>query len=165
MEDKVVYSKDEIAECREADISDVFGISINCDNNCVRDIKQAHGRNSSIAESIAECFKYSEIKQTVTLNGRPIFMFGVVNKDDWEKGCGYIWLVITPDISKIGVTVTRRAKKHIKDLLQKYKELVTYVDTTNTIAMRWIKAIGFKQYGIVHYENGEPYSLFKISEV
>jgi hypothetical protein len=89
-------------------------------------------------------FELSDPAYTVTVEGKPIAMFGVVPTT--TPGLGIVWLLGTPEIEQPvkRIRFLRESIKWVDMLLEKYKKIVNYVDSRNSVHVSWLKWLKFE---------------------
>jgi hypothetical protein len=75
-------------------------------------------------------------------DSRPVCMFGV-SPMDILGGVGSPWLLGTPEIRKHAKTFLRLNRQYVPRMLDLFPVLVNYVDARHTVAIRWLKRLGF----------------------
>lgn len=88
-------------------------------------------------------FELSDPAYTVTVEGKPVAMFGVVPTT--AEGVGIVWMLSTPDIEQpvTRIRFLRESSKWVDMLLEKYKKIINYVDSRNTVHVTWLKWLKF----------------------
>lgn len=96
---------------------------------------------------------------TLFYNDLPIMIFGSVPDD----GFANIWMVGTPDISKIRRELLTYGKKFAMNLIGEQPYGANYVWTGNYQSLRWLKFIGAEFGDTIIIDNKEfkPFKLFK----
>ena len=84
----------------------------------------------------------SEQSYAVLVDDEPVLVFGV-QPESMVSSTGVVWLLATDNIIKIRKQFIKRCKKVLLDLIQDYDVVYNYVYTKNTIALRWLKWLGF----------------------
>lgn len=82
-----------------------------------------------------ECWTFL-VKETHEIAG----IYGVARQDDMVA-C--VWLLTTPAVEKIWMTFLRETKRLTKELNKKYSILTNSVDAEYTVAIKWLKFLGF----------------------
>jgi hypothetical protein len=57
---------------------------------------------------------------------------------------GAPWMLATYEIEKHPMSFLRRCRPHVKKLKDSYRSMENYVDVRNTVAIHWLKWMGFK---------------------
>jgi len=83
----------------------------------------------------------------------PTVVFGVTES---APGVGCPWMLATDDITEMRLSFVRASLKVIKDMLGEYPLLRNYVDTRNSISIRWLRWLGFE------LEEPQNYGLYKL---
>ena len=84
----------------------------------------------------------SEHSYAVLVDDEPVLVFGV-QPESMVSSTGIVWLLATDNIIKIKKQFIKRCKTVLLDLIQDYDVVYNYVYTKNTIALRWLKWLGF----------------------
>ena len=92
---------------------------------------------SGISPDLAVSFSIatSERAFAAILDDRLCAVFGVCH--------GVIWLVGTNEITQHPVTFYRASRKIFKAISSGYSRLENYVDTRNSLSLRWLEWLGF----------------------
>ncbi len=99
-----------------------------------------------------------ETGEIITLFGLGSFRSGAV------KPClhsvGIPWMVASPNLYKHKKLFMRYSKKIIKEMLDQFPLIANYVDSRNTLHIRWLKHMGFKFTGELQEINGVMFKHF-----
>jgi hypothetical protein len=89
-------------------------------------------------------WELSDPAYTVTLEGRPVAMFGVVPLS--APGHGIVWFLGTPDLEKPvnRIRFLRESSKWVDNLMEKYEKIINYVDARNVLHISWLKWLKFE---------------------
>jgi hypothetical protein len=98
-----------------------------------------------------ECWTFL-VKETHEIAG----IYGVARQDDMVA-C--VWLLTTPAVEKIWMTFLRETKRLTKELNKKYSILTNSVDAEYTVAIKWLKFLGFTFINKHNY-GGKPFLEF-----
>jgi len=98
-----------------------------------------------------ECWTFL-VKDTEEIAG----IYGVAKLDDMVA-C--VWLLTTPAVEKIWITFLRETKRLTKELNKKYSILTNSVDAEYTVAIKWLKFLGFTFIN-KHNHWGKPFLEF-----
>lgn len=77
------------------------------------------------------------------VDGIPICMFGVAVPSLIGSDVGHPWLLATDELPKHAKPFLRRSKSYIEEQKRCYNTLFNYVDARNTLAVKWIRWLGF----------------------
>lgn len=94
--------------------------------------------------------KYSDDPRTVLVDGVPAAIFGVCDTGESEPTVGCIWLMGTDAIETISMAFLRGCKAHLPMQQASYEILTNFVDSRNTVHIRWLQWLGFS---IIREEN------------
>ncbi len=97
----------------------------------------------------------SERSFTGWIDGKPVVMWGVVD-EGFVGRKGTPWMVATDTVEKNAMLFLRRSRGLTKEIMLKYRRLENYVDARNTLAINWLKWIGFTM------EAPEPFGVFDL---
>lgn len=89
--------------------------------------------------------------RTVTLDGVPVAMFGVVERDD----VGVPWFLGTVVVDEHPLSMMKMSKLIMNDWTDRYRTLRNYVDAKNDKAIRWLDVLGFELRDIVLIRKSE----------
>lgn len=76
------------------------------------------------------------------INGRVMTLFGVAPRS-LLTGSGVPWLVGAQELERHQVVFLRRCRPILAQFLNLYPHLENYVDARNTVAIRWLRWLGF----------------------
>lgn len=95
---------------------------------------------------------------TALLEERPVAIFGCTP----QEGFAAPWLLGTPELEKIGKTLVHFGRVYTDVWAGEYGQLHNLVHAENTVAIRWLEAIGYHVSPIATPQgaNNEPYRLF-----
>lgn len=102
----------------------------------------AYSNRSTPLEALQRGLKLSEICKTITLNGTPIAMFGIV-RDAGRPWMGIPWMLATPEIIRVRKSLLRRVKDELDKLSFGFLALSNAVWAGNTIHILWLRWAGF----------------------
>jgi len=77
---------------------------------------------------------------TVLLDDVPVGMFGVVPNGMFSAP----WLLGTKELEKLPITLVKIGKQWVEETNAKHPLLINYVHKDNTVAIEWLKHLGFK---------------------
>jgi len=77
------------------------------------------------------------------IDGEPAILFGCAEYENY----GVPWLLATNDIHKIPITFVRQSIGIVQDWLDIYGYLTNFVHSENTLSVRWLIELGFKNEG------------------
>lgn len=93
-------------------------------------------------EGLQYSFDRSDLSWIALVDGDPILCWGV-GKRALLSHVGVPWLLATDKIGGIGFRVVRHSKEYVKQMLDKYSLLETWVDARNKLSMVWLKWCNF----------------------
>jgi hypothetical protein len=102
----------------------------------------------------------SMMSLTITLNGKPIGVFGI--KEESALGSkAMIWFLATDELDSIRRRFLKHSKKFVNMFLNLYPYLYNYVDSRNLESIKWLEFCGAKigdpiPYGVMN----EPFRYF-----
>jgi hypothetical protein len=118
--------------------------------------------NKTPKDTMLNGYTLSERPMTVTVNGIPAAMYGVVRVDN---NAGYIWMLGTDEVTKANFSFLKACRGFVgskmfpADVFKSYKMLFTYMDSRNTVHINWAKWLGFSIIN-KHPEYGYEKRLF-----
>jgi hypothetical protein len=84
----------------------------------------------------------SEVHLACHPDGTPLSIFGI-GPNTSEPSIGIPWMVGTDEMSKYNIPLVRDARKWVDRHLNTYSILTNYVDSRNTVHLKWLRHIGF----------------------
>lgn len=108
----------------------------------IDEVDASHGMTAK--EALDMSLHNSHEAYTVTVDGKPEMMFGVVETD--EDGVAIIWMLSSDEIFKM-VTVKRfirETKRWVKHFHKEFAVLFNHVDERNMRSLNWLRRVGFK---------------------
>jgi len=93
-------------------------------------------------EALAKSTRLSEKARTGLIDGEIVCMFGVY-RQNLMGARGTIWLLGTDLLQKHGRRFLRRNRDETDRLSNGFSLLENYCDARNTVAIRWLKWLGF----------------------
>ena len=91
---------------------------------------------------VLESFEKSHLCWTGLLDGEPVITFGCATFDLFESN-GVPWLVGTSKLEQVPFTFARMSRPFLRLMKARHVRLTNYVDTRNTLAIRWLRWLGF----------------------
>jgi hypothetical protein len=122
---------------------------------------QAAG-HTDMLKVIANGVAMSTMCWAAFVDGRLACIFGVAPHGSMLSERGIPWLLGTSEIKKHRRVFVRLSRPYIDEMLRAYPYLFNAVHARNTVAMRWLKHMGFKLYAAVQVEGGEMFHPFEL---
>ena len=98
------------------------------------------------------------------VDGELACIFGVAPMGTMLNPVGVPWLLGTDLIPKHRRIFARLSRPYIAQMLAAFPHLTNAVHAKNTVAVRWLKAMGFElQPAHAHPATGEPFHVFTMS--
>ena len=114
--------------------------------------------------ALNKSFDLTKRPWTATLEGEPIFMFGVVPISELT-GLGSPWLLGTEGITKAKRQFIKECRIYMSMMLEEYPRLSNCVDCRNEVSIRWLKWLGFEFKEAVRIGvNGEWFYPFNMEK-
>ena len=88
----------------------------------------------------SSAFRMDSEVPLVVVDHKPVAVLGVVPNGD----VGFVWLMATPDLQKIGVPFLRECMRVVQLYNDRYLVLSNFVDARNKLHIRWLRWCGFK---------------------
>ena len=85
-----------------------------------------------------------------------LMVFGLAS----SEGIGIPWMVASPNITKYTKILMRYAHQTINDMINQFPLLVNFVDSRNTVHIRWLEHMGFQFSGVEHMIGSIPFKQF-----
>ena len=113
---------------------------------CQRDIDEcwAASHNTPL-EALTQSLAASPDAKTGFYKGRVVCMYGVAEMSILSN-VGIPWLLGTDEIEKHSKYFLRQNRHYMKEIKRKYSLLINFVDARNTVAIRWLKWLGFEVF-------------------
>jgi hypothetical protein len=105
----------------------------------------------------------SDYSRTVLVNGQVAFVWGVCSSPEDPK-IGSPYMLSTPLIEQIPITIGRRCKPRIEEMIDKYSILFNYIDSRNKLHLNFIKHCGFEIINDKVFNDVKFYGFFKSKE-
>lgn len=88
-------------------------------------------------------FKSSTVCWVGLVNNEPICLFGVSPASFFSPGKGRPWMIGAKSLDKHAIIFLRRCKRQVEQMAALYPHLENYVDSRNTLSIRWLEWLGF----------------------
>jgi len=113
-----------------------------CDNLRPEDREEVLASHGSTREALQVGFDESEECWTITVKdtGEIAGIYGLAKYDD---DVAVPWLLTTPAIKKVWLPFLRGSRKWVEEANQKYPLLTNAVDADYTVAINWLRFVGF----------------------
>jgi hypothetical protein len=113
-----------------------------CDNLRPEDREEVLASHGSTREALQAGFDESEECWTITVKdtGEIAGIYGLARYDD---DAAVPWLLTTPAIKKVWLPFLRGSRKWVEEANQKYPLLTNAVDADYTVAINWLRFVGF----------------------
>lgn len=113
----------------------------------------------AVAESVAR----SEWCKTAFVDGELACIFGLARGGSLLSPFGVPWMLGTDAVPRHRRVLARLAPVYIRTMLRTYPHLANTVHARNTVAVQWLKRVGFT-FGqeFLHPATGEPFILFEM---
>jgi hypothetical protein len=115
--------------------------------------------------ALAESLSSSSNAWTGLADDAPVCIFGVAGETLLSR-TGFPWMLGTDGVATYQRQFLRRNRPLVQIMLSMFPYLVNYVDQRNTVAIRWLKWLGFKMgepepYGV----QGLPFLRFELGSL
>ena len=113
-----------------------------CDNLRPEDREEVLASHGSTREALQVGFDESEECWTITVKdtGEIAGIYGLARYDD---DMAVPWLLTTPAMKKVWLPFLRGSRKWVEEANQKYPLLTNAVDADYTVAINWLRFVGF----------------------
>lgn len=130
-----------------------------------QDVAELHAAgHSDVHEAVARGVRVSEWCLACHVDGELACIFGVAPLGSLLNPAGAPWMLGTELVPKHRRIFARLSRDYIDRMLAAYPRLVNAVHSRNTVAVRWLKAVGFELHPVhAHPATGEPFHFFTIS--
>ena len=135
-------------------------------NMCQRDIDEcwAAGHRTPF-QALSESLAASNNAKTGLYKGRVVCMYGIAEISILSN-IGIPWLLGTDEIEEHSKYFLRQNRYYMNDIKKKYSYLFNFVDARNTVAIRWLKWLGFKVSEAQPFGPDEmPFHKFEMNNV
>lgn len=113
-----------------------------------------------IAHSVAR----SDWALTALIDGQAACIFGVAPMGGLLDPRGVPWMLGTPLVPANRRALARLAPGYIRKMLQAYPHLINHVHARNTVAIGWLRRVGFT-FGTPHAIGAEQFIPFEMRRV
>jgi stage V sporulation protein SpoVS len=117
----------------------------------------------SVEAAVEDGIARSTLCWTARLDGELVCVFGVAPGGTVLAPVGIVWMLGTPLVARHRRTLQRLTPGYIQQMLGAFPHLVNRVHARNTLAVRWLKRMGFVLHpaeAVPPY--GEPFHLFEM---
>lgn len=104
---------------------------------------------------IEHCVRASDWCWAASVDGELACIFGV--------GGGAPWMLGTPVVARRRRILAREAPRYIQQMLKDHPRLVNRVHAANTVAVAWLRRVGFTLHPATPEPNGEMFHTFEMS--
>lgn len=123
-----------------------------------RDAQEVLAVADSVVDSIDAAIMASPICAVAMIDGRPVFIIGCA---PIREGLGSPWLLATDEVAAHPGALTKITKHYVGLFLERWPQLLNYVDQRNTNSVSWLQRIGFQVLEPVAFgRQGEPFHPF-----
>jgi hypothetical protein len=103
--------------------------------------------------------------RTCTVDGEVAAITGLGKGGSDESPFGIPWLLGTDLVPRHARVLARHAREYIPAMLQVYPRLVNHVHARNTVAVAWLRRVGFQlREPHLHPVTGEPFHVFEMHD-
>lgn len=106
--------------------------------------------HTPIGEALADGIRGSRKASKIVIDGLVVAVFGDADCD-CAAGLGVPWLISTVHVERFKRAFLSVCKPEVAEMLTRHGGLLNYVDVRNTMAIRWLKWLGFE------FHPAEPY--------
>lgn len=151
-----------MVETRRPTAADVSELVANLRDQDVDELRAAGYEDfgAIITESLAR----SDWSVTATVDGRLACIFGVSAAGTLLSAYGVPWMLGTSLVATNRRALARLAPRYIHEMLQAYPTLRNLVHADNTVALGWLRHVGFTIGPVVPHPNtGAPFHVFELN--
>lgn len=151
-----------LVETRRPTAADVSELVANLRDQDVDELRAAGYEDfgAIITESLAR----SDWSVTATVDGRLACIFGVSAAGTLLSAYGVPWMLGTSLVATNRRALARLAPRYIHEMLQAYPTLRNLVHADNTVALGWLRHVGFTIGPVVPHPNtGAPFHVFELN--
>lgn len=149
-------------ETRRPTAADVSELVANLRDQDVDELRAAGYEDfgAIITESLAR----SAWAVTATVDGRLACIFGVSAAGTLLSAYGVPWMLGTSLVATNRRALARLAPRYIHEMLRSYPTLRNLVHADNTVALGWLRHVGFTIGPVVPHPNtGAPFHVFELN--
>jgi hypothetical protein len=126
---------------------------------------QAAG-HTDLRAAVADGVRRSHWCLTAAIGGEVVCIFGVAPLGSLLDNRGVPWMLGTDLVPRNRRALARLAPGYIRRMLQTYPHLVNVVHARNTVAVGWLKRVGFHLHPAQpRGPHGEPFHVFEVRGV
>lgn len=114
-----------VADARTADVAEMAALGV------------------SVEQALAEGLARSDWALTGCVDSVPVCMFGVAPVSILN-GEGAPWMLATNGLDRVQLTFLRLCRPVVRCMQASYPRLMNVVDARNTMAIRWLRWLGFQ---------------------
>jgi len=131
---------------RESRRVDCYELSKSLKKEDVQEIFASSGNNP--IQVLLRAYLYSaRYCYSVVLDNKVVGMFGITKLRD---GVGIPWLLGSNVLTQFPLAFHKETKEYLDKFMKEFKVLFNYVDQRNTIAIKWLKILGFTFTKLIH---------------
>jgi hypothetical protein len=134
-----------IANMREQDVAEVYAAG-----------------HSDLRKVVEEGVRISRWSLAARIDGELACIFGLAVRGSALTPLGVPWLLGTPLVPKHRRVLARLAPRYIQGMLQTAPRLLNTVHARNTVAVQWLKRMGFRLHEPFAAPTGEMFHLFEM---
>lgn len=147
-------------EIRTASPDDVEAISARARE---ADVAEMAAMGTTVSEALADGLRRSDWALTGLVGGEPVCMFGVAPVSILN-GEGAPWMLATDGLERAQVPFLRSCKPVVREMERSYPRLLNVVDARNTVAIRWLRWLGFRFDETDYRIGGHLFRVFRKGE-
>lgn len=119
--------------------------------------------HEDFAAIIAESVARSAWAVTARVDGRLAAIFGVSVAGTLLAPYGVPWMLGTDEVTRSRRALIQHAPRYISEMLRAYPTLRNLVHARNTVALGWLRRVGFTiGPAVPHPATGEPFHVFEM---
>ena len=113
-----------------------------CDNLRPEDREEVLASHGTTREALQTGFDESEECWTIIVTDTDEIA-GIYGLSEYDETMAIAWLLTTPAIKKVWLPFLRGSRKWVEEANQKYPLLTNAVDADYTVAINWLRFVGF----------------------
>ena len=113
-----------------------------CDNLGPEDREEVLASHGTTREALQTGFDESEECWTIIVTDTDEIA-GIYGLSEYDETMAIPWLLTTPAIKKVWLPFLRGSRKWVEEANQKYPLLTNAVDADYTVAINWLRFVGF----------------------
>lgn len=125
------------------------------------DVQEMAALGLTVERALQGGMQVSDWSYTGLVDGAPVCMFGVAPRSVLS-GEGIPWMLGTNALEAAQVPFLRTCRPVVAAMRDAYPRLANFIDERNTVAMRWLRWLGFRFDDTPVQFNGQTFRVFRM---